>query len=183
MDDSRIIELYFQRDQNAIRETQSKYEKLCFHISKNIVGNEADAEECVNDTYLAVWNAIPPERPGSLKAFVAGIARKLSLKRWEYNSAQKRSAPLVEFSELEGVLADEEIPGTTQEAELGQLISDFLRTEKEEARNVFLRKYWYFDSITAIARRYSFSESKVKSMLFQTRTRLRAYLISKEVHI
>ncbi len=181
MEDSRIIELYFDRNEEAIRATELKFSKLCHGISHNILGNTADAEECVNDTYLGVWNSIPPERPKNLKAYVARIARNLSLKRLEYNTADKRSGIAVDFSELEGVLADHET--AMREEDIGGLINDFLKQEKEDARNVFLRKYWFFDSVESIAARYGFSESKVKSTLFHTRARLRKYLESKGVYV
>ncbi len=184
MNDGNIIDLFFERNESAIRETEKKYGKLIFGISKNILGNTQDAEECTNDTYLGVWNAIPPARPISLMAFVAKVARNLSLKRLEYNRAEKRSAyELVSLSELEEILPDEEIPEDITEEELGKIISDFLMTEKEDARNVFMRKYWFFDSIEAISERYSFSESKVKSMLFHTRNRLKKYLKDRGIHV
>ncbi len=184
MDDHHIIALYVERDENAIRETEKKYGKLCMGISKNILHNIADAEECVNDTYLGVWNAIPPQKPKSLMAFVARIARNLSLKRLEYNMAAKRSCPEpIEFSELEEVLPDQAIAADCTEEDLGALLNDFLKSEKEDARNVFIRKYWYFDPIEEIAERFSFSESKVKSMLFHTRSRLKEFLKEKGVHI
>ncbi len=184
LEDNRIIELYFDRNEIAIAETKNKFGRLCFGISKNILGDESDAEECVNDTYLAVWNKIPPERPNSLMAFVAKIARNISLKRLERNSAQKRRAfEYVDISELEEVLADDESAAGVTEEEIGRHINDFLSMEKEAVRNVFMRKYWFFDSVEEIADRYSFSESKVKSILFHTRNKLRRYLKEKGVHI
>ncbi len=185
MDDSKIIALYFERNETAIKETETKFGKLCFSISHNILKNRTDAEECVNDTYLGIWNAIPPERPKNFMAFISKIARNISLKRLEYNLAKKRAcAEPIEFSELQEVLADESafFEDHTEE-DLGKLIGDFLKTEKESARNVFLRKYWFFDSIEDISKRYHFSESKVKSMLFQTRNKLRQYLINKGVTV
>ncbi len=181
MEDGKIIELYFDRNEEAIKQTQLRFGKLCHGIAHNILGNTADAEECENDTYLGVWNAIPPQKPKNLKAFVAKIARNLALGRLEYNTADKRSGIAADFSELENVLADEETSMT--EEDIGHLISEFLRGEREDARNVFMRKYWFFDSIEDIAKRYAFSESKVKSMLFHTRNKLRHYLKSKGVYV
>ncbi len=183
MDDNLIIELFFKRNENALSEIEKKYAPLCFKISNNILGNTHDAEEIVNDTYLALWNAIPPERPKNLVAFVASIARNLSLKRHEHRSAQKRSSvELVSLSELDEIIPDPSWNDCNEQG-LGETISDFLRTEKLDSRNVFLRKYWYFDSIESIAERYSFSEAKVKSMLFHTRKRLKHYLKTQEVPI
>lgn len=184
MDDLQIIELYFDRNEKAIKETEVKYGKLCFSIANNILNNEADTEECVNDTYLSVWNTIPPQRPNNFMAFICKITRNISLKRIEFNNAVKRSAhTIISLSELEEVL-----PGTNNQPEiedeqLGKLISDFLRSEKEDARNVFIRKYWYFDTIADIATRYSFSEGKVKSMLFHTRNRLKDYLKKEDYYL
>ncbi len=182
MDDNRIIELFLERNESAIEELQKKYAPMCFSISRNILHDESDVEECVNDTYLALWNSIPPERPSSLSAYLSRVIRNLSLKRLEYNSAKKRSSyDLVSLSELDEILPDR--VDELSDGELGRLINDFLRTEKADSRNVFLRKYWFFDSIESIAKRYSFSEAKVKSMLFATRKRLKNYLMTKEVYL
>lgn len=184
MDDLKIIELYFQRDEKAIQETDAKYGKLCHSIAYNILNNHEDSEECVNDTYVGVWNAIPPTRPHSFMSFVCKIARNLSLKRLEYMMREKRSqAVVVSLEELESVLPDERFaPGVTDE-EVGRLISDFLCRQKEEVRNVFMRKYYFFDSISEIAQRYSFTESKVKNMLLHTRNKLKDYLIKEGIEI
>lgn len=184
MEDTEIIELYFRRDERAIRETDEKYGKLCHRIAYNILGNREDSEECVSDTYLGVWNAIPPARPGHFAAFLCRIARNLSLKRLEFLTREKRSRDvLVSLEELETVLPDDRIPPDMGEEELGRLIGDFLRGQKEEVRNVFLRKYYFFDSVGEIAARYSFTESKVKNMLLRTRNKLKAYLIEEGVEI
>ena len=184
MNDLHIIELYFARDEQAIRETDVKYGRLCNSIAYNILHNREDSEECVNDTYLGVWNAIPPTRPSSLMAFVCKITRNLSLKRLEARERQKRShATLVSLDELSEVLADESIPSGVGDEEIGRLISDFLRNEKEDVRNVFIRKYYFFDSIGDIASRYSFTESKVKNMLHHTRKKLKDYLIKEGVTV
>lgn len=177
MDDLMIIELYFERDEKAIKETDKKYGRLCFTVAINILGNDKDAEECVNDTYLSVWNNIPPIRPNNFTAFICKITRNLSLKRLDYNKAMKRTPEsFASFTELEDVLPDNSIMPDMENAEIGKLISEFLKHEKTDARAVFIRKYWFFDSVSDIAARYGFSESKVKSMLFHTRNRLREFL-------
>ncbi len=184
MDDSKIIDLYFERDDRAIQETDEKYGKLCRRIAVNVLNDVHDAEECVNDTYFGVWGAIPPQRPKSLSAFVAKIARNLALKRLEYKSASKRaSGVLVSISELESVLPDSLVHSGVEDAELGEWISEFLRTETPQARGVFIRKYWFFDSVSEIAELYSFTEAKVKSMLFHSRNRLKKYLETKGVYV
>ena len=180
MDDRQIIELFFERSEEAVRETEAKYGRLCFRIAQNILGRDEDAEECVNDAYLCLWNAIPPQRPDDFAAFVSKIVRNISLKRLRFDSALKRNRRTeVPLDELERILPDRIAQSEMDDRQLGQLISAFLWREPAYSRNVFIRKYFFMDSIRDIAARYSFSESKVKSMLFHTRSRLRNYL-SKE---
>ena len=178
--DSRIVELYWSRDELAIDETDFKYKAYLLTVAYNIVHDTQDCEECLNDAYMGAWNAIPPARPQSLGAFLSRIARNLALKRLEARTRQKRSGRTVSFEEMEEILGEEEAEQVSPE-ELGRHISEFLRREKEEARRVFLRKYYFLDSVSEIARQFSFSESKVKSMLYHTRQRLRAYLIKKGI--
>lgn len=184
MDDPKIIELYFERDEQAIRETDAKYGRLCRSIAYNILNNHEDSEECVNDTYAGVWNAIPPTRPNNFMAFVCKIARNLSLKRLEFMKREKRSPEvLISLEELAAVLPDERYAPDASDQDVGKLISKFLRSQKEDIRNVFIRKYYFFDSVGEIAERYSFTESKVKNMLFYTRNKLKDYLIKEGVQI
>ena len=184
MNNHRIIELYFARDEEAIKQTDIKYGKLCHSVAYNILNNNEDSEECVNDTYIGVWNAIPPTRPNNFMAFVCKITRNLSLKRLEAMSRQKRSqAILISLDELAEVLSDESIANGVSDEDIGKLISDFLRNEKSEIRDVFIRKYYFFDSIGDIARRYDFTESKVKNMLHHTRTKLKDFLIKEGIEI
>ena len=183
MDDHSIIEMYLARDEKAIRETQTKYGRLCHSIAYNILRNTEDAEECVNDAYLGVWNAIPPARPKSFTAFISKITRNLSLKKLEYYTRDKRSVNMtVSFSELEQILPDSEAENISEER-LGELINSFLKTQKSEIRRVFVRRYYFFDSVEDIARTYSFSQSKVKSMLYQTRKKLKEYLSKEGIEI
>ena len=184
MDDLQIIELYFARDEQAIKETDRKYGKTCFRVAYNLLSNNEDSEECVNDTYLTVWNKIPPTRPNNFIAFICKITRNLSLKRLEVSNAMKRSAgTIISMSELEKALPDQCIAPDVEDEELGKLISAFLWSEKALDRNVFLRKYWFFDSISDIAERYSMGENTVKSMLFRTRNRLREFLRKEGIEV
>ncbi len=184
MDDFRIIELYFERDEQAIKETDAKYGKLCRSIANNILNNHEDSEECVNDTYVGVWNAIPPTRPSNFMSFVCKITRNLSLRRLEFMKRDKRSADvLLSLDELEAVLPDDRYAPDVSNEHVGKLISKFLRMQKEDVRNVFIRKYYFFDSIGDIADRFGFTESKVKNMLFYTRNKLKKYLIKEGVEI
>lgn len=180
MDDLRIVELYFARKEEAIQETDAKYGKLCFKIAYNILNNREDSQECVNDTYMGAWNAIPPTRPDNFSAFLCKITRNLSFKRLEFLTREKRSpALLVSLEELEAILPDETLTPDYTEEELGKKISIFLRTLKENDRNIFIRKYYFFEPIKEIAGQYSFSEGKVKTILFRTRTKLKEYLIKE----
>ena len=184
MDDTSIIELYFGRDEQALRETEAKYGGLCFRVANNILGCREDAEESVNDAYLAVWNAIPPAKPDSLRAFICKVVRNRALKRLEYNTAKKRlSGALVPFAELEEMITDGAPPPDVSAEELGKLIGIFLKTQSADARCVFVRRYWYFDKVSDIAKRYSFGESKVKTLLSRTRKRLKEFLIKEGYNI
>lgn len=184
MEDLMIIEMYFARNEQAIRETDLKYGKHCFHLAHNILFSIQDAEECVNDTYLAVWNKIPPTRPNSFVAFLSKIVRNLSIKKLDYNLALKRNQDItVSFTELEGVISDNRVATEAEYENLGKIISDFLDREKEDARNVFIRRYYFFDSVNDIAKAYSFTESKVKNMLYHSRKRLKLYLEEEGIEV
>ena len=138
MDDLSIIELYFARDEQAIKETDNKYGKLCHSIAYNILNNNEDSEECVNDTYIGVWNAIPPTRPNNFTAFLCKITRNISLKRIEAMARQKRSqSTIVSLDELAEILPDESIGENISNDNLTELISDFLRKEKADVPSAF----------------------------------------------
>lgn len=184
MNDINIIELYFARDEQAIKQTDTKYGRLCHSIAYNILKNDEDSKECVNDTYIGLWNAIPPARPDNFKAFICKIARNLSLKRLESISRQKRvNSTLISIDELAEILPDESIADNKSDEDIAKLISCFLKTQKEDVRKIFIRKYYFFDSISDIALRYSFSEGKVKSILHRTRAKLKDYLIKEGVKL
>lgn len=177
MEDRKIIELYFAREEAAIMETDKKYGKLCFNVAQSILRSNEDSEECVNDTFYTAWSRIPPQEPSCFKAFLCKITRNLSLKKLDYHLAKKRNPELlVSFEELEGVLSDDGISETAADAEIAEAISRFLKTQTKECRVVFVRKYWYFDSVEEISQAYGFTQSKVKSMLHRTRNHLREYL-------
>ena len=174
MEDSAIIELFFARNEQAIIETGQKYGALCLSLAGRLLHDPSDAEECVDDAYLGLWNSIPPERPTYFRAFLCKIVRNCSLKRLEYLHAQKRSASQeVSFEELEGILPKED---DHSEQELGEIINRFLHTEKPKYRQVFLRKYFFFDSVEEISKQFGLSQSNVKVMLLRTRQRLKKYL-------
>lgn len=185
MDDKRIIDLYWARDEEAIRETSLKYGRLCGHIAKNILASQEDCEECLNDTYLAVWNAIPEQRPSRFSAFVSKIARNLALKKYEYITAAKRNPKAVLSLEELGdcVSGTESVESELENRHIESAIEDFLWQQSDEKRNIFIRRYWYFDSVESICKYTGFSQSKVKSMLFEMRRKLREHLKGEGIEI
>ena len=186
MEDQGIIDLYWARSEQAIAESETKYGTFCRAIARNILRQEEDAEECVNDTWLHAWNAMPPQRPSVLSAFFGKITRNLSLDRWRHSRASKRGGPQVEVAleELEHCLP---APGRPEERleerETAALISRFLREQSDLDRNLFLRRYWYLDSISALAKRFHLSEGQTKSRLHRIRLRLREALVREGVAV
>ena len=177
MEDKDIIRLYFERAEDAIGKTAEKYGSLCRVIAKNILGNDADAEECVNDTYLAVWNRIPPEEPISLRAYIGRVARNIALDRFDYNTATCRNGSLnVVLDELSEILPDEGEDAFSEEKALMDAINLFLSGEKTRARIIFVRRYFYCESMSDIASRVQMQESAVRSSLFRTRKKLAIFL-------
>lgn len=175
MEDEKIVALYWARSETAIRETDKKYGRLLHHLSCNILRSKSDAEECVNDTYLSAWNAMPPQRPSLLRAFLCRIARNLSLNRYDHIHAAKRNPECAcSLEELYSVLSFSQDPA--DELALSEAINSFLAALPQQSREIFLRRYWCFDSIKQIARRCNCSESKVTSILFRTRNLLREHL-------
>ena len=175
MEDSQIVALYFQRDERAIDETARKYGKYCFSIAHSILGNREDAEDAVSDTYLGAWATIPPHKPVVLSTFLGKIARRTALKRWERNRTQKRGGGelVLALEELSEFLSDGQTPESAIEnTDLTKVLNDFLRTLPQEERQVFVCRYWHLDSIADIAKRFGFTQSKVKSMLARTRKKL-----------
>ena len=186
MEDKKIIELYFARDERAIVETQSKYDAYLRKVSGNIVTDLEDIGECVNDTYLGAWNAMPPTRPGILRIFLARITRNLSLKKLRAKYAQKRGAgeEFLVLDELEDLVFDgKSIDENLAAEELAKLIEAFLEKRSLEDRRIFLLRYWYFDSVKAIAEKLGATESKVKMTLKRTRDELKDHLIENGIEV
>lgn len=187
MTDEQIIELYFSRDESAIEQTSLKYSAYIRTVAGNILCNPEDTDECENDTYLRTWNAIPPHRPNLLRAFLAKIARNLALNMLEKKSAAKRGGSVTQLiSELEECTAglrsnQPNVEQQAENAELVRVLNDFVGSLNAEQRAVFLRRYWFMESISAIAERYSMSESKVKSMLMRTRGKLKTRLTAEDI--
>ena len=181
MDDNKIIELLFERSEQAIAEISNKYGKLCESVSYNILRNREDAEECVNDAYLTVWNKIPPERPNSLAAFVCMIVRNISLNRFKYNKAQKRGYAVC-LDELEECVSGADSPEDRFEGkQLAEYINEFLDTLDDKSHAVFVRRYWFGEDFSGIGKLIGASEGAVKVRLTRLRKKLRDFLSTKGV--
>ena len=177
MDDSKIIALFFARNEDAIRHTDDTYGRRLFYLAERIVKNDQDAEESVNDTYMRAWDTIPPQKPRHLFAYLAKICRHFALDRLDWNNAAKRKAEIVSLTqEMEVCIPDSHRDRELEARELGRLLDAFLRTLTPENRMVFLRRYWYVDTVAEIAVRYGLSESAVQMRLSRTRDKLSAYL-------
>ena len=179
MEDSKIVELYWKRSETAIYETQRRYEHYCFSIASNILPFREDAEESVNDTYMAAWNAMPPSRPSILSTFLGKLTRRISIDRWRNLSADKRggSTVMVALDELAECIPSGSDPVAEVEAKaLAAAINHFLDTLPYTNRKVFLMRYFDLAKIQDIASEFNMSSSKVKSMLHRTRSKLRLAL-------
>lgn len=178
MKDEEIIDLFFARSQQGIAELEAKYGRLFCRLAGNILANSQDAEECVNDAYLGVWNRIPPKRPDRLCAYACKIVRNLALKRHERNTAAKRNSQYdAAFEELEACLSSENDPQQICEGrELTRLIEVFLDSLQQKDRILFIRRYWFADSVTEISRRMDMTPGAVSVRLARTRNRLKNYL-------
>ncbi len=179
MEDSKIVEMYLNRDENAIGETKQKYGRYCRYIAYNILNSSLDSEECENDTYLATWNSIPPSKPKSLRAYVGKIVRNIAINRYNANKAKKRNDNIeIALEELSEAIPDVSTDGRaiTDELTLKYALNAFVGSLKQETREIFVRRYWYLSSIKEISLDYGISESKVKVTLLRTREKLREFL-------
>lgn len=178
MDDASILELFRKRDERAIAELKRKYERLCLHIAGNILSLREDSEECVNSAYLELWNSIPPDDPENLKTYLCRIVRNTALDRLKYNSAAKRSSLLtVSLDELSECIPDNKnFSDGVSVRRLSEDINRFLRTQDELHRKVFVRRYWYGESVQAIAEFYGIKEKTAATYLFRTRKKLKNFL-------
>ena len=184
MEDSAIVALYWQRDQQAITASDEKYGALCRGLSWNILESREDAEECVNDTWHRAWNTMPPQRPARLAPYLGRITRNLALDRYDRLHARKRGGVDLVLEELSDALpAAGAVSDRMDAAETARLITEFLRGLPPEPRQIFLRRYWYCDPTRAIARRCGVSEGKVRVTLHRTRQKLRVYLEEKGVRV
>ena len=179
MEDSKIIELFFARNEEAVSACEEKYGTYCRNIAKNILQSEEDAEECFSSACFAVWNSIPPKIPEKLGAYIGRITHNIAVNRFRKNSRKKRGSGETEaaFEEIEECIPDKaETEKAAESAELTAAIEKFLYSNAKEKRNIFIRRYWYMYSVEEIAKTYGISESKTKSVLFRMRKELKKYL-------
>lgn len=186
MTDYEIINLYNERNQEAVSATQQKYGAYCMKIAVNILSNRQDSEECVNDTYLRAWNSIPPQFPEILKAFLGKITRNLSIDVMRKRKSRKRGAGEIEliFEELEECISGEDqIENAVIQAEIVEAINEFLAGLPYEQRKLFVKRYWYAESLASAAASLGMSESKAASALFRMRKRLRVHFNERGISI
>lgn len=184
MEDNKIIALYLERNEQAVKETDAAYGTRLYALSHNILRSREDAEESVSDTYMETWKSIPPQRPRYLYAFLASICRHISFNRLDWRLAAKRNAEVVTLTqELECCIPDERQMAAFESRELRQTLEAFLDALNKESRLIFLRRYLYADTVAEIAARYGISESKVKTQLHRTRAKLYSYLEKEGISV
>ena len=184
MEDSKILDLYFARSEDAIRHTDDTYGRRLFHLAERIVKNDQDAEESVSDTYMKAWATIPPHRPKYFFAYLSKICKHFALDRLDWKSAAKRGAEVVSLTqEMESCIPDSARAYDVDRKDLGMILDAFLRTLSPENRMIFMRRYWYMDTIAEIAVRYGIGESAVQMRLSRTRGKLRTYLDKEGIRV
>lgn len=183
MEDEKIITLYWERDENAIRETDIKYGKYCYTIAHNILHSHEDSEECVNDTWNGAWNAIPPAKPTKLKSFLARITRNIAIDRYRYENAQKRSAEIeIAIDEYWECIPNQDA-SIDDEVVIKRAINGFLSSLDKNTRIIFMRRYWYSMSVKDIADSMHLSESHVSVILHRTRSKFKMYLTKEGIFV
>ena len=184
MEDTKIIELFWERNEQAVQETDTAYGRKLYVLSNNILNNREDAEESVSDTYMETWKSIPPKRPKYFYAFLASICRNMSFNRLDWRMASKRNAEVVALSqEMEMCIPDTRQDGEMDRRELRRVLESFLDGLTKESRLIFLRRYLYVDTVAEIAARYGISESKVKTQLHRTRAKLHTHLAKEGIYV
>lgn len=184
MEDAQIIELFWARNEDAIAETDAVYGRKLKTLAKKILLSCEDAEESVSDTYMETWKSIPAHRPQYFFAFLASICRHLSLNKLDRKTAAKRNAAVVSLTEeMELCIPDTCHERTMEGKELGRILDAFLESLPKDSRLIFLRRYWYVDTIAEIAQRYGMTESKVKMQLSRTKSKLRTYLEKEDIYV
>lgn len=184
MEDKQIIDMYFDRSEEALLETRKKYVGYCNTISYNILGNEEDVEECLDDMLVKLWELIPPERPICFKAYIGRLIRNISLNKLKYNNAEKRGGgqTMALIDELYECIPDSNsVESEMDKKHLSQILNSFLEKLSQEKRIIFVKRYWYMCNVKDIAADLDMSESKVKSVLFRVRGDLKKYLEAEGV--
>ena len=184
MEDTKIIELFWARDEDSIVQTDAAYGRKLHALANKILNNWEDAEESVSDTYMKTWEIIPPQRPTYFYAFIASICRHLSFHKVDWKQAAKRNAEIVTLTdEMELCIPDTSRDREMEAKEIGRVLNAFLETLPKETRLIFLRRYWHVDTIAEIAARYGITESKVKMQLSRTRAKLCTYLEQEGIRV
>lgn len=178
--DEKIIELFFSRNESAIAEFERRYKTLCLRLARDITGNSESAEECLNDLYLKLWNSIPPEKPSSLKSYACRIIRNIALGVVEKQNAAKRNAVLVELNEC---VTEAACIDNMESGEIGAMIDEFLAAQPKVNALIFVRRYFYSDSVKNIAAKTGLTENKVSKILSKTRKELKSYLMKGGVNL
>ena len=182
MEDNEIVNLYWERQECAIEETRKKYGRNLLYVIRNILSCAQDVEECENDTYFGAWNAMPDARPGSLPAFLCRIAKNLAFKKYNYLAADKRNCDMeIAFDELEGVIGRQAVEYEIVAKQTADAINKFLENKKPLHRKIFVRRYYFYESVSGIAVYSGLSQSAVKSILFRLRRDLKKYLEKEEL--
>lgn len=178
MTDEKLIEMFWERDEGAIRAAQEKYRAFCHSVVANLLAHQEDREECISDAFLALWNKIPPARPKSLSAFLAKIVRTLALERSRKENAWKRGGRVQTVGEefLQGVTDGRTLADDYESSRAGEIINEFLDSQPKADRKIFILRYWFDEDISRIALRTGYSESRIKSLLKRQRDKLRAML-------
>ena len=182
MNDSQIVNMYWERNEKAVEETQKKYGSFCYSVAYSILCNEEDAKESVNDTYLDAWNSIPPHKPSVLSAFLGKITRRISIDKWRNKNAARRGGGQITdtLDELAECIPDNNgIEKQLEEKALNETINSFIKSLPKKEQKIFICRYWYLDSIKSISEQFGFSQSKVTSMLFRIREKLRKILMEE----
>ena len=187
-EDIKIIDLLFERNESGLSQIEAKYKNLYKSILAKLLSNGEDVEECDNDVLLAVWNSIPPNRPENLSAYICKIARNVSINKFKYNTRTKRSKGYITaLEELSECIPDKAAEGSfdkkAEQKEISEAISDFLRGMDAETRILFIRRYFYLESVTELSKRYGISENRISVKLFRTRAKLHKYLEKEGIFI
>ena len=185
MNDQAIVQRLLERDEDAISEAKKQYENYCMYIANNVLHDRQDSEECMNDALLAAWNSIPPQKPENLRTYLGKLIREIAINRWKKNTRQKRirSEIIQSLDEMAEIVSGGDIETSIEENELSKEISKFLYSIDETKRNVFIRRYWYYDSVREIAADFGVNERSIATVLFRMRAQLKKELLKEGIEL